>query len=110
MARSLSSGSRWRWAWRCAWPCSRRWRGICPMRDTSPLGAAMPAQPLLFLDALLVDPATGRETRGDCLVEDGVIQALGPGLSAHAPAGVRLIACEGRVLAPGLIDMRAFVG
>jgi dihydroorotase len=68
------------------------------------------APPLLFVDALLVDPASGRETRGDCLVADGVIRALGPGLSAHAPVGVRIIEADGRVLAPGLIDMRAFVG
>jgi dihydroorotase len=66
--------------------------------------------PLLFTDALLVDPVSGRETRGDLLAEGGVIRALGPGSGQGAGEGVRRVACNGRALAPGLIDLRAFVG
>ncbi len=67
-------------------------------------------QPLLFTDALLVDPVSGRETRGDLLAEAGVIRAVGPGVGQGAGQGVRRIACNGRALAPGLVDLRAFVG
>ncbi|MFO1148886.1 MAG: dihydroorotase [Alsobacter sp.] len=66
--------------------------------------------PLLFLDALLVDPVSGRESRGDLLAEGGVIRAVGAGAGQGAGEGVRRIACAGRALAPGLIDLRAFVG
>jgi dihydroorotase len=68
------------------------------------------AAPLLFTDALLVDPVSGRETRGDLLTEGGVIRAIGAGQAGGAGQGARQIACGGRVLAPGLVDMRAFVG
>jgi dihydroorotase len=66
------------------------------------------ARPVLFKNARLVDPETGREDRGGLLVRDGVIQDLGPQLTQAADADV--IDCGGQVLAPGLIDMRAFIG
>ncbi len=68
----------------------------------------MGTKPLLFKNALLVDPDTGREDKGGLLVRDGVIQDLGPHLTQAADADV--IECAGQVLAPGLIDMRAFIG
>lgn len=68
------------------------------------------APPLLVLDARLVDPATGTERMGDLLAVDGVIAAIGTGLSGACPAGARIIDARGRMLAPGLVDMRAFVG
>lgn len=67
-------------------------------------------RPLLFTDALLIDPVSGRETRGDLLAEGGVISAIGPGAGQRAGEPARRIACEGRALAPGLVDLRAFVG
>jgi dihydroorotase len=74
----------------------------------------MPPQttaPLLFVNARLIDPATGSESRGGLLVRDGRIADLGPGLTREAaPDGARVIDCRGEVLAPGLIDMQAFVG
>jgi len=68
----------------------------------------MGTKPLLFKNARLVDPDTGREGRGGLLVRDGVIQDLGPHLTQAADADA--IECGGQVLAPGLIDMRAFIG
>ncbi len=70
-----------------------------------------PSAPLLFANARLIDPARGRETRGGLLVAEGRIADLGPGLTPDAaPEGARVIDCGGDVLAPGLIDMQAFVG
>jgi dihydroorotase len=72
----------------------------------------MPPQPArAFLRARLVDPETGAETRGGLLVEEGRIVDFGPLVSRdNLPAGLTTIDCEGHVLAPGLIDLRAFVG
>jgi len=68
----------------------------------------MSTKPLLFKNARLVDPDTGREETGGLLVRDGIIQDLGPHLTQAADADV--IDGGGQVLAPGLIDMRAFIG
>ncbi|MBA1157176.1 dihydroorotase [Microvirga mediterraneensis] len=68
----------------------------------------MSNQPILFKNARLVDPTKDREERGGVLVRDGVIQALGPQVTEAA--GAQVIDCAGQVLAPGLIDMRAFIG
>jgi len=68
----------------------------------------MSNQPILFKNARLIDPASGREERGGVLVRDGVIAAVGPQVAQAADAQV--IDCGGQVLSPGLIDMRAFIG
>ncbi len=67
-----------------------------------------PAQPVLIRNARLIDPASGEERRGGLLVRNGVIQDLGPAVAEAADAVV--IEGRGQVLAPGLIDMRAFIG
>jgi dihydroorotase len=64
-------------------------------------------QPILLANARLVDPEAGRETRGSVLIRDGVIQDVGP--VGHVE-DARVIDCGGQVVAPGLIDMRAFIG
>jgi dihydroorotase len=70
-----------------------------------------PHRPIALVDARLIDPASDRESRGGVLVVDGRIAALGPAISAaSAPADARVIPCGGDVVAPGLIDMRAFIG
>jgi dihydroorotase len=68
----------------------------------------MSDQPILFKNARLIDPAGDREERGSVLVSDGLIQAVGPQVTEAA--GAQVIDCGGQVLAPGLIDMRAFIG
>ncbi len=64
----------------------------------------------VFENARLVDPASGREERGGLLVENGVIGDIAWGATPQAPEGAERIDCAGCVLAPGLVDMRAFVG
>jgi dihydroorotase len=68
-------------------------------------------RPLLLADARLVDPASGRDERGGLLVVDGVVRALGPGVKpGDAPENAEIVQCRGRILAPGLVDLRAFIG
>ena len=65
---------------------------------------------LLLANARLVDPGSGREGMGALLVRDGAIADLAWGRAPDAPEGATVVDCEGAVLAPGLVDMRAFVG
>ena len=65
---------------------------------------------ILLANATLLDPATGRETRGAVLVRDGRIADIAEGAAPGVPAEATRIDCRGRVLTPGLIDMHAFVG
>ncbi|ARN83433.1 dihydroorotase [Methylocystis bryophila] len=74
-----------------------------------PESRASKPPPLLFQNARLVDPATGSETLGGLLALDGRIADIGPE-ATFAPEGARVIDCGGDVVAPGLIDMQAFVG
>ncbi|HEX7776709.1 MAG TPA: dihydroorotase [Parvibaculum sp.] len=64
-----------------------------------------------FINARLVDPASGLDTPGNLLAADGKIADLGSNLfSDGIPDGVEVVDCRGQVLAPGLIDMRVFTG
>jgi dihydroorotase len=65
---------------------------------------------LLLTNAQLVDPASGREGRGAILVRAGLIADVVWGAIPAAPEGAEIVDCGGLVLAPGLVDMRAFVG
>ncbi len=70
-----------------------------------------PTPPLYLRDARLLDPASALDQRGDCLIEDGRIAALGPDCAVNRlPPGTTVIHCGGRLLCPGLIDMRVFIG
>jgi dihydroorotase len=81
------------------------------MKLEPPFAASRHAAPVLFTRARLVDPASGREEAGGLLVVDGAIRDLGPHLvPAAAPDDAEVVDCGGDVLAPGLVDMRAFVG
>ena len=57
----------------------------------------------LFVNARLLDPATGLDAPGTLLVEGGRIAALDP---PSPPADAERIDCEGACLCPGLVDMR----
>jgi dihydroorotase len=64
-----------------------------------------------FVNARLLDPASGLDTAGTLVVEDGLIRDLGPRLFRDgAPGDAEIVDCKGRALAPGLIDMRVFTG
>ncbi len=65
--------------------------------------------PLAFINARLLDPATGLDTEGGTvLVVDGKIAAAGA--DVRPDKGATTIDCRGHCLAPGLVDMRVFLG
>lgn len=61
-------------------------------------------------NARLLDPASGREEPGSIFVCDGLIADIARGAPPEPPEGVQVIDCRGAILAPGLVDLRAFVG
>ncbi len=63
---------------------------------------------VLFINARLIDPASGLDQQGALLVRDGRIADLGQNLGR--PDGVAVVDGEGAVLCPGLVDMRVEVG
>lgn len=65
---------------------------------------------ITFLNARLIDPASGKDEPGGLLVRDGVIADMGPHLRRNAPEGTQVIDCRGHVLCPGLVDMQVFTG
>jgi dihydroorotase len=68
-------------------------------------------RPILLANARIVDPSRDQDFPGDLLIADGVIREAKRGIgAAGVPEGTEVIDCKGRVVAPGLVDMRAFVG
>jgi dihydroorotase len=68
-------------------------------------------RPILLANARIVDPSRDLDINGDVLIADGVIKDARKGIgAAGVPEGTEIINCAGKVVAPGLIDMRAFVG
>ena len=68
-------------------------------------------RPILLASARIVDPSTNLEIDGDLLIVDGAIREAKRGIgAAGVPEGTDVIDCRGKLIAPGLIDMRAFVG
>jgi dihydroorotase len=68
-------------------------------------------RPILITNARIVDPSRDLDIDGDLLIADGVIRDTRRGIgAAGVPEGTEIIDCRGRIAAPGLIDMRAFVG
>ena len=64
-----------------------------------------------YTNARLIDPWKDLDEAGSLLTEGNRIAEVGPGLFADGiPDGIRTVDCGGNVLAPGLIDMRAFLG
>ena len=69
------------------------------------------SQPLALINARLIDPAAGTQTRGGVFMEDGVILEVGAKVTkAEVGSRTRVVDCGGDVVCPGLIDMRVFVG
>lgn len=72
---------------------------------------ATPIGPTAYLNARLLDPASGLDSMGEMVVENGRITNIGPSLFADAaPENMTTVDCEGAAIAPGLTDMRVFVG
>jgi dihydroorotase len=68
-------------------------------------------RPILLANARIIDPSRNLDFPGDLLIADGVIRDAKRGIgAAGVPEGAEIVDCKGRIVAPGLIDMRAFVG
>jgi len=60
-----------------------------------------------YVNARLLDPASGLDAPGALLTENGSIADFGPRLFAEGvPEGIAIVDCGGHCLAPGLVDMR----
>ncbi len=60
-----------------------------------------------YVNARLIDPASGMDEPGALVTSDGTIADLGPRLFSDAPPpSVEVVDCRGLILAPGLVDMR----
>ncbi|UTD30564.1 dihydroorotase [Bradyrhizobium sp. WD16] len=67
--------------------------------------------PLLLANAHVIDPSRGLDGPGDILIADGIIKDARRGIGAAGiPEGTDVVNCAGKIVAPGLVDMRAFVG
>lgn len=63
-----------------------------------------------YVNARLLDPATGLDAKGALLTGGETIADFGPNLFADGvPADVPVVDCKGHCLAPGLVDMRVQV-
>ena len=68
-------------------------------------------RPILLANGRVIDPSRDLDIEGDVLIADGVIREAKRGIHASGvPEGTEVVDCRGRVIAPGLVDMRAFVG
>jgi dihydroorotase len=68
-------------------------------------------RPILLANGRIVDPSRDLDFAGDLLIADGVIRESKRGIgAAGVPEGTEVVDCRGKIVAPGLIDMRAFVG
>jgi dihydroorotase len=68
-------------------------------------------RPILLANARIVDPSRDVDTVGDVLIADGVVREAKRGIgAAGVPEGTDVVDCRGKLVAPGLVDMRAFVG
>ncbi|WP_293678163.1 dihydroorotase [uncultured Phenylobacterium sp.] len=68
-------------------------------------------RPLAFLNARLVDPASGYDGPGAVIVTEGVVAdvARSPGFGALSP-DVEVVDVDGALLIPGLVDIRVKTG
>jgi dihydroorotase len=68
-------------------------------------------RPILLANARVVDPSHDFDGPADVLIADGVIRDTQRGIRASGvPEGTEIVECRGKLVAPGLVDMRAFVG
>jgi dihydroorotase len=68
-------------------------------------------RPILLANARIVDPSRDLDFPGDLLIAEGIIRDAKRGIgAAGVPEGTEIVDCRGKIAAPGLVDMRAFVG
>lgn len=59
----------------------------------------------VYINAKIIDPANNIDMLGSLVTENGKITAVGANITP--PKGAEVIECDGRILCPGFIDMRA---
>jgi len=68
-------------------------------------------RPIALINARLLDPAAEDLGLGGAMVVDGAIVGLGRSVTREAaPQDALVVDCQGDVVAPGIVDMRCFVG
>lgn len=68
-------------------------------------------RPIWLTNARIVDPSQGLDGPGAVLMSGGRIIAAGPAaINNGAPEGTEVINCHGLVVAPGLVDLCAYIG
>ena len=71
----------------------------------------MPTRPIAFLNARLVDPASGYDGPGALMTSQGLIAEVTHEVGfADLSPDIRRVDCNGAMLAPGLIDLRVKTG
>ncbi len=76
-----------------------------------PASPSVAHQPLALVNGRLVDGAKHDGERGGVLILDGRILDIGEGVEPRSlPVHARVIDCGGDLIAPGLVDLRVFVG
>ena len=68
-------------------------------------------RPILLANARVIDPSRNFDEHADVLLADGFVRDARRGIgAAGVPEGTEIINCHGKIVAPGLIDIRAFIG
>ena len=68
-------------------------------------------RPTVFSGARIVDPSRDLDAVGSVIVAEGRILAAGPEvLNQGSPEGWEVVDARGKVIVPGLVDMRVFLG
>ena len=64
-----------------------------------------------YVNARLIDPSQDLDAKGGIVIADGRIVAAGPKVDKRAAGNGTIVTdCKGKLLFPGLIDMRTFTG
>jgi len=86
--------------------------GMSPMSGEAAVGRRKDDErPKVFVNARVVDPSRSLDAPGAVIIADRRIVAAGPeAANAARPHGAEVIDCKGAIVAPGLVDMRVFVG
>jgi len=81
--------------------------GMAREKDAKSSAAADPAQVLLIRNATILTVTHGTLEKGDILIKDGRIAAVGSGLKA--PADAQVIDASGQFVMPGIIDCHSHI-
>jgi dihydroorotase len=80
------------------------------VRNGAAWTAARAGEPLgrtAYVNARLLDPATGLDVKGALLTDGETVADMGPELfRGGVPRGIEVVDCKGLCLAPGLVDIR----